>query len=158
VAVVFFGSGVLLCVPAVGKLLPTLGFLGSSLGVLILKQTRPELWESPRERIELTEHGVQRHLGNGQREQVAWSELTEVWIITTSEGPFVDDFFFILRAADGTGCAVPSTNAGDLLQRLQRLPRFDNEQIIRAVGSVEDARFICWQGSPGEGLMASAPG
>jgi hypothetical protein len=150
-AVTLLGSGVLLFIPGVGRGLPTLLFFGSCLATLMIKQTQPE-----RERIDINEQGVLRVLRNGQREWVAWSALVEVWIITTSEGPAVDDFFFILRAEDGTGCAVSSMLAGDLLQRLQRLPRFDNTQVILASGSTEDARFVCWTGSPGEGLVAAA--
>jgi hypothetical protein len=76
---------------------------------------------------------------------IRWDELAEVTIVTTEEGPFVDDVFWVLRAADGRELRVPSETAGDLLGRLQELPGFDNEAVIRSMGSTENARFVAWR-------------
>ena len=70
-------------------------------------------------------------------------------MLTTADGPFAEDMFFVLAGRDGSGCVVPqsASESGQLLERLQRLPGFDNEAFIRAMGSSEDARFVCWRRS-----------
>ena len=110
----------------------------------------------PAQRVSLDAEGVTRELRGGKTERVSWKELTEVSIFTTSDGPFGDDFFWMLRGRDG-GCIVPGPIAGDLMGRLQRLPRFDNAQAVRAAGSTSEAHFLCWKGDAGEGLAAASP-
>jgi hypothetical protein len=96
--------------------------------------------------IHIDDHGVRRELAGGKVEQVAWDDLQEVAILTTAGGPFVVDVFFVLAGREGRGCVVPQSapESGKLLERLQRLPGFDNGAVIRAMASVEDARFVCW--------------
>jgi len=101
--------------------------------------------------------GVRRMRGAEVLESVAWSELVGVSILTTSDGPYAEDFFFALHAADGTGCLVPQELAvtTDLLQRLQRLAGFDNMAVVMASGSTSEAQFWCWRGAEGQGLAAA---
>ena len=89
---------------------------------------------------------VRRELGNGKIEEVAWEDLVEVQIVTTDEGPFVDDVFFLLVGREG-GVAVPQGAPGSepLLDRLQKLPNFDNGLVIQAMMSTENRRFVCWK-------------
>ncbi|HYE96399.1 MAG TPA: hypothetical protein VD962_09330 [Rubricoccaceae bacterium] len=89
--------------------------------------------------------GVVHTRADGRQERIRWDELEEVSIVTTDEGPFVDDVFWVLAGASG-GCLVPSETEGvdALLARLQRLPGFDNEAVIAAMGSTGRARFVCW--------------
>ncbi len=96
------------------------------------------------ESIEITDEGVTRTLADGQVEAVAWDAMTEVRIVTNSRGPFADDLFFVLEAGDAR-CVVPQSHASEeLVSRLQSLPRFDNDQMIEAMGSTTDAEFVCW--------------
>jgi len=90
---------------------------------------------------------VRRELGDGKIEEVAWEDLVEVQIVTTDEGPFVDDVFFLLAAHDGTGVCVPQGAPGSetLLERLQKFPNFDNGEVIRAMACSDNARFVCWK-------------
>ena len=103
----------------------------------------------------IDEKGVSRALSDGRTEAVEWGELVEVWILTTADGPFCADFFWVLRGSGDRGCVVPSEHAGDLLERLQRLPGFDNAEVIRASGCTDEARFVCWRGAPGDGLVGA---
>ncbi len=84
---------------------------------------------------------------DGKVENLPWDQLEEVSIVTTGDGPFAEDVFWVLLAPDRrTGCAIPASATGmdALLRRLQSLPSFDNEALIRAMGSTIDARFQCW--------------
>jgi hypothetical protein len=89
---------------------------------------------------------VRRVSPEGRVEQVTWENLAEVRIVTTGEGPFSEDVYWLLVGSDGTGVAVPSSSATDeLVERLQALPGFDNEEMIRAMGSTDEGHFTCWQ-------------
>lgn len=83
---------------------------------------------------------------DGKVERVGWADLQKVEIVTTADGPFAPDVFWVLHGTDG-GCAVPQGATGDsqLLDRLQTLPGFDNRALIEAMSSASDRRFLCWQ-------------
>ena len=82
---------------------------------------------------------------DGKVERVGWGDLQKVEVVTTSDGPFAPDVFWVLHGTVG-GCAVPqgASGDGDLLARLQALPGFDNNAVIEAMSSTSDRRFLCW--------------
>jgi hypothetical protein len=100
--------------------------------------------------IQIDDRGVRHPLDGGKLEQVAWDDLQEVTILTTSGGPFVEDVFFLLMGSNGTGCVIPQSapECTLLLERLQRLPGFDNAAVISAMSCAEDQKFICWRRHP----------
>lgn len=100
--------------------------------------------------------GVRRTLGSGGEEALAWADLTEVMILTTADGPYAEDMFFVLRGKGDTGVLVGQGLASQhkLLGTLQeRLRDLDNEEFIRAMGSTQEARFVIWP--PGKKSEAS---
>jgi hypothetical protein len=107
--------------------------------------------------IVVNDEGVTRYLSDGKIEHVAWRDLVEVSIVTTDEGPFTEDMYYLLLGFDGSGCVVPSESpASTLLQdRFAQLPGFDYEKAIAAVKCVTNARFVCWKSAadhrPGPG-------
>lgn len=113
-------------------------------------------WRAPRtERVRFDADEVVRTMRNGREERVRWDALCEVGIITTDDGPFAEDCYWLLIGDDGTGCAVPNGAEGlsALLERLQRLPGFDNEAVVAAMSCVEPASFTAWRR---EGLAGGA--
>jgi hypothetical protein len=95
--------------------------------------------------IVMDEAGIRRLVGDQITEQIDWDRLLSVDIVTTADGPANEDVFFLLGGADGLGVAVPSGAAPPgFVERLQQLKGFDNEVLIRAMGSTADARFHCW--------------
>jgi hypothetical protein len=76
---------------------------------------------------------------NGKTESIRWDELREVGIVTTDEGPWAADVFWLLLC-DGVGCAVPSEAQGarTLLERLSELPGFDARAVIEAMGCTDN--------------------
>jgi hypothetical protein len=100
--------------------------------------------------LTIDDWGVTRVAGE-LREAVAWTDLEWVAIRTTAGGPWAEDFFFLLGAADGKGCAVANRLAvrAGLLAALQvRLPGLDDEQVAVAAGSTTDATFRIWTRPP----------
>ena len=103
--------------------------------------------------VEITELGVRRRFGPRLRqkreENVLWDELARVEILTTDEGPYTEDFFFLLEGRDGKGVAVSNELAvkHGLVAVLQRRlgGGLDNKAIIEASGSTQVRRFLVWQ-------------
>lgn len=83
---------------------------------------------------------------NGGVEKLAWAGLQAVWIETNADGPFEPDLFWLLVGQSGL-CRVAAGADGEpeLLERLQKLPGFDNEAVIAAMSCVVEQRFLCWQ-------------
>jgi hypothetical protein len=107
--------------------------------------------ELPRAVVQFDAEAVTCTRPSGLTERVRWQDLRAVLIQTTSDGPGVDDFFWILVGEGAkSGCVVPSESVGcdSLLARLQELPGFDNEAVIRASQCLEDQRFLCWKREP----------
>jgi len=107
----------------------------------------PQLGRAPLT-VVVDDVGVRRMSGARVHERCDWSALVQVSIVTTDVGPGREDLFFLLHATDGSGCAVPHSDAVavDLLTALQRLPGFDNAAVAEAMGSTTEAMFVCWKG------------
>jgi hypothetical protein len=109
--------------------------------------------------------GVRRFRNGQVIEEITWDDLTEVTVVTTSDGPAVDDVFFLLLSANGSGVAVPSERLPvGFIARLQTLPGFDNAMLIEAMGSHAEAQFPLWPPVPqseprdvGPGVMGVSP-
>lgn len=99
--------------------------------------------------VAFNEEKVVRTMSNGEVEVVRWSELQSVAVITTGDGPWSEDVFWVLRSQSGEGAAVPqgAQGAEELLKRLQALPGFRDDLFIQAMGSTQNATFVCWERS-----------
>ena len=98
--------------------------------------------------VSFDEIGVRHQRPDGSVETVRWSELTGVIILTTDLGPAIDDVFWILAGTErANGCVAPSEAVGmaALIERLQRLPGFDNCAVIAAMTSIDNNMFLCWR-------------
>jgi len=95
----------------------------------------------------IDDEGVRRQLGMGREEVIRWVEVNEIAIVTTSEGPWCEDLYFLL-IGDSAGCAVPCADAESLWEHFSRLPGFDEScymVAITAMGSTDDQSFQVWK-------------
>jgi len=94
----------------------------------------------------MDENGLRREISDGTIETVKWDELNKITIITTDQGPYFEDVFFVLEAEKG-GTIVSQEWACkiSLLERLGEFPGFDNEAVIRAMACTDNNAFLCWQ-------------
>lgn len=134
---------------AYGWVLPlTMG--GIALALLLLPNVGPRR----REFVQIDEDGVAVEAKGGV-EHVTWEEVQKVRILTTNEGPFVEDVYFLLEAQGGRGCAVPHEAAvrTKLLEELQsRLPGLQDEKVIEAMGCTDNNSFTIWERSGGSAV------
>ena len=95
--------------------------------------------------IQVDDLGVSR-ISGGIRESVTWADLRRVTILTTDEGPLIEDVFWLLEGSSG-GVAVPGSDpeVKSIMSHLERMPGYLPEAVVQAMGSVENARFIVWE-------------
>lgn len=98
--------------------------------------------------VVVTETEIVNHRPNGEMERVAFAELIAVIIETNDSGPMGTDVWWILVGnSPESGCVFPggATGEQDAVKALQSLPGFDDGQLIKAMTSTDNARFVCWQ-------------
>ena len=83
---------------------------------------------------------------NGDTENYFFKDLKRVSIITTDEGPMLDDVFWLMLFEEVI-IMIPQGIPGEngLLERLQELPGFNNEAVIKAMQSTENNAFEVWE-------------
>jgi hypothetical protein len=96
--------------------------------------------------VEFDDAAVTCRHPDGGSERVEWDSLEEVLIRTEDAGLSFTDVFWVL-VAGGTQCVFPHGCEGDsaLLERLQKLPGFNNEVFVAAMSSISDGEFVCWR-------------
>ncbi|MFO1437842.1 MAG: hypothetical protein U1F81_05925 [Verrucomicrobiaceae bacterium] len=96
--------------------------------------------------VTISEQAITCQRPDGTTESVRLDDLQKVDILTTSDGPFAPDVFWLLHGSAG-GCSIPqgATGEPELLDYLQTLPAFDNQAVIQAMGSTQEALFTCWK-------------
>ena len=102
----------------------------------------------PRTQTVLDQRGIRRERSGTILEGVFWDELERIPIMTTDEGPFAEDFFFIFYGSEG-GVAVPNRDAVELelLDVIGGISGFDHMAVILASGSTDWNEFLCWEGN-----------
>ncbi|PKL17318.1 MAG: hypothetical protein CVV49_11580 [Spirochaetae bacterium HGW-Spirochaetae-5] len=81
-------------------------------------------------------------------ERINWTDIDEIAIVTTNDGPFFPDVWFVFIGKD-TGCSFPqgATNLTDELlfdNIIKRFKNFDYAIMIQAMSCAENNKFICW--------------
>ena len=84
---------------------------------------------------------------HGERLSYHFDDILKIIVRTTAEGPFADDIFYEILTTAGA-VVLPSQAQG--VQRLVdehllKLPGFDYEAFIRAMGSTDDQTFVCFE-------------
>jgi predicted metal-dependent HD superfamily phosphohydrolase len=95
---------------------------------------------------EINDLGIRRHRSLGRIDKIMWSELIEADIVTTDEGPFVEDVFLVLIGESGE-CIVPQSSPAfaQILKKLEQLADYQPDAVIYAMLSTQNARFVVWQ-------------
>ncbi len=92
------------------------------------------------------EAGIHFARASGIHEFIRWSEVARVLIRTTDKGPFDDDVFFVLETTrESLVIPQPARGCAELLRELQKLPGFDNNRVIAAMGCTDNREFLCWE-------------
>jgi hypothetical protein len=97
-------------------------------------------------RVVVDDIGVTLHQPDGVIDTITWSDLQEVAVLTTDEGPWVEDVFFALTGSGANGLLITQGADGSqaLVERLLELPGFNEQLFIEAMGSTANGKFLCW--------------
>lgn len=98
--------------------------------------------------VSFTDSTIVATYEGGERRTATWSELSKVGVTTTDEGPFAQDVFWGLHTGERVAVAYPQDAVGarELFNAMQaRLPNFDNQAVIEAMGSTTNAHFVVWE-------------
>jgi hypothetical protein len=118
------------------------------LGDTIKSLAKPRLTEN----ILINDEELARELSDGTVERVRWQDLTRVTIVTTDQGPWFEDVFFVFEA-DSAGIVishewVERVKIFDWLKK--KLSGVDFGQVIQAMACTDNATFLLWDaGKPG---------
>lgn len=121
-------------------------WLAMSWSATLTWRARGRTTEPPRFAVTFDDETIVSSGEGRDDETVAWADLTEVAILNEDAFP-VGSQYWLLAGKDGKGAAVASEADGmqALLAAMQeRLPGFDNEAVIRAMGSLDGA-FQVWK-------------
>ncbi len=100
------------------------------------------------EKVVVTDEGVSRHvprlLRRDLNEVIAWRDLHRVEVVSSFSIAAKDDVYFLLVDGKDHGVAVGLSDAlaTGLIDRLQRLPGFDNQVATEAAGAA--MRAVLW--------------
>lgn len=122
---------------------------GLVFGLVFVRSFRPASEDDaePGVRVSFTDSTVTAMYGHGETRSMSWAALSKVGITTTDEGPVLEDVFWGLHAGDEVKVVYPGSAVGaqELLAAMQeRLHGFDNDALIRAMGSSSHAQFVVW--------------
>jgi hypothetical protein len=84
---------------------------------------------------------------HGEQLAFRFDDITKIVVRTTSDGPFSEDIFYEVVTPGGT-IVVPSQEEGMKTlvdEHLLKLPGFDYETFIKAMGSTDDQAFVCFE-------------
>ena len=98
-------------------------------------------------RVEHDGDGLRLWPSDGPPTLIAWAEIQGIDVLTTSDGPWAEDVFILLRGPGEQVHAIPQGSDGfpALVERLISLPGFSVQEFTRAMGSTSDQRFVCWR-------------
>ncbi len=85
------------------------------------------------------EHGM-------MRDEIALDQIIEIAVVTTNEGPFVNDVFVVLKGAQNE-IKIPqeAENFEALFDVFKKFEGFNYEAFIEAMSSTENDKFVCWK-------------
>lgn len=101
--------------------------------------------------VSFDDHMIRVKMPTGAVQSLRWSDIGAVNIVTTADGPFEPDLFWLIQSLDRkTNLTIPMGAEGehDLLRRMQaRLSGFDNMAVVEAMSSTGPAGFVVWEPS-----------
>ena len=97
--------------------------------------------------VEITEGRVLYLTPKSDGGRVDIRELTRIEILTTSDGPFAPDVFWVLTQPGQDPLIIPTeaSGTGELFDAFSALPGISWEAVTLAMCSTDDARFLIWE-------------
>jgi len=98
--------------------------------------------------IKLNDEGVACHFpSKGKTDKIKWSDIALIQVLTTNEGPYVCDVFYVLTDKNDQGVVIPQDKkeSKEVFEKIREFPGFDNKTFIEAMGSAQVKWFTVWK-------------
>jgi hypothetical protein len=84
-----------------------------------------------------------------QGKEIEWGKIEKIDVLTTDDGPFVQDIFWVISSSAGKSKLVLPMNDAveghqELMKQIFKLPSFDYKTFITATGSTSKKIFSVW--------------
>lgn len=100
------------------------------------------------ESIAVSDWGVTRLTDETVTDSVAWTDLEEVMIVTTADGPNHENLYLVLRGTSGASIIAPHplvVESGILTELEERLQGYDTDTFFEAMMNTGDEVFVVWR-------------
>tara|TARA_B110000967_G_C18751764_1_gene493190 strand:+ start:565 stop:927 length:363 start_codon:yes stop_codon:yes gene_type:complete len=83
---------------------------------------------------------------DGLETRIKINEISQIIIETNDSGPWGTDIWWRILGKQGL-LAIPggATGESEMLECFQKFPKFNNEELIKAMSSTNNAEFVCWK-------------
>jgi hypothetical protein len=96
-------------------------------------------------RVVADETGVTVTHPSGDSNSLPWEKIRGIFIETDDSGPFGADVWWIAAGDEGSvSFPLGATGEKEALAHFQTLPGFDNQALIKAMQSTDNATFVVW--------------
>lgn len=78
-------------------------------------------------------------------EQINWTDIVEIRLVNTDEGPLVPDIWLLLMG-DDSGCSIPHGSKGyeQVYNIVSKYEEFNFESVIKSMASTGNEQFVLW--------------
>ncbi len=98
--------------------------------------------------VSITEEGIGCEHPEKGKEFLKWSEIEEVEVRTTDEGPFLPDVWYVFKDSHSS-CTIPQGAKGfdsdTAFSIFGKFTDFNYENFISSMSSSENKIFLCWK-------------
>lgn len=121
-----------------------MGFLSKIFGQKV-QPTREKQLEDFYE-VELTEKAIIVTHPKRPTEQIDWSDIEEIKLANTDEGPFLPDVWMILMG-NNKGCSIPQGSEGwdKVYDIVSKYEGFNFENVIKSASCTDNQTFELWK-------------
>lgn len=96
--------------------------------------------------VNLTEKSIIVNYPNRIAEQIDWSDIEEIKLVNTDEGPWLPDVWMILTGKCG-GCSIPQGCEGfeQVYNIVSKYKGFNFESVINSASCTDNSFFELWK-------------
>lgn len=105
------------------------------------------------EAVSFDEREIIRKVPDGSVERINWQDVARISIITTDDGPWDEDAYWVFEDEQRqNGCMIGNGADGfpELLEHITKFEGFNEITVIEAMGCVSNKHFVVWN-RPGKG-------
>ena len=95
--------------------------------------------------VTVTERSVRVDHPVSRSSEIRWSEILQIKLINTDQGPWAPDIWLAL-IGDDRKCVIPHGAKGfdEVVERISRYEGFDNHAFGMSMCCAENAEFVLW--------------